>query len=259
MVELAPPLERIDQACRSSLRRSRRRREQARRRRNLRRLVWVVVGVLVVLAGLWLSAASGSQAPDRHRPPAVPTASLQTQPLFLYLRQLARDQARADARSPLTGGGFAAVVPRRPPQRRAASIPFQALILQSAARHRLDPALLAGLIRQESNFNPHATSPAGAAGLAQLMPQTAQELGVADPYDPAASIEAGARYLRRQLDRLGDVRLALAAYNAGPGAVRRHRGIPPYPETRDYVQKVLAHTDRYRCPAGRPSRDSSCS
>ena len=126
-------------------------------------------------------------------------------------------------------------------------IPFADEINAAAARHKLDPALLAGLIRQESNFNPNAVSPAGARGLTQLMPATAAGLGVKDSSDPLQAIEGGARYLRQQLDRFGnDPQRALAAYNAGPGAVLRHGGVPPYAETQAYVRKVQEFAAEYR-------------
>lgn len=125
--------------------------------------------------------------------------------------------------------------------------PFDGLILAAAQKHGIDPALLKGLIRAESNFDPNASSPAGAAGLVQLMPGTAASLGVTDRLDPAQSIDGGARYLRQQLDAFGgDVTKALAAYNAGPGAVQRYNGVPPYAETQAYVQKVQAYADEYR-------------
>jgi len=115
------------------------------------------------------------------------------------------------------------------------------LIARAAAQYQLRPSLLRALIQAESNYNPRAVSPAGAQGLTQLMPGTAAGLGVTDPFDPAQNIFGGARYLRQQLDAFqGDERLALAAYNAGPGAVRRYHGIPPYPETQHYVTRVLA-------------------
>lgn len=124
---------------------------------------------------------------------------------------------------------------------------YGGMVVAAAQRHGLDPALLHGLIQQESGFNPNAGSPAGAQGLAQLMPGTAASLGVTNPFDPAQSIDGGARYLRRQLDAFGgDVTKALAAYNAGPGAVSRYGGVPPYAETQAYVQKVLANADAYR-------------
>jgi soluble lytic murein transglycosylase-like protein len=124
---------------------------------------------------------------------------------------------------------------------------YDGLIADAAARHGVDPALLKGLIEQESGFDPNAGSPAGARGLCQLMPGTAAGLGVSDPTDPAQAIEGGAKYLRQQLDAFGgDVTKALAAYNAGPGAVQRHGGVPPYAETQQYVQRVLAFAEQYR-------------
>lgn len=107
-------------------------------------------------------------------------------------------------------------------------------------------ALFLALIQQESAWNRDALSPVGAIGLAQLMPGTARELGV-DPHDPIQNIYGGAKYLRAQYDTFGTWRLALAAYNAGPGAVRKHGGVPPYRETRNYVTRILGR----QAPAGR--------
>ena len=113
------------------------------------------------------------------------------------------------------------------------------LIREAELRHRLPPGLLQALIWAESRFNPIAVSPAGAAGLAQLMPDTARELGVNDRHDPQQNIDGGARYLRQMLDLFGSVHLALAAYNAGPGAVTKAGGIPRNRETPGYVRSVL--------------------
>jgi soluble lytic murein transglycosylase-like protein len=113
------------------------------------------------------------------------------------------------------------------------------LIQEAEMRHRLPPRLLQALVWAESRFNPLAVSPAGAAGLAQLMPATARELGVTNRHDPQQSIDGGARYLRQMLDRFGSVHLALAAYNAGPGAVTKAGGIPRNRETPGYVRSVL--------------------
>lgn len=128
-----------------------------------------------------------------------------------------------------------------------AGTPYASEITAAAEANGLDPALLAGLIKQESGFNPTAGSPAGARGLAQLMPATAAGLGVTDVLDPVQSINGGAKYLKQQLDTFGgDVAKALAAYNAGPGAVQRFGGIPPYAETQNYVRIVQANAAAYR-------------
>ena len=116
---------------------------------------------------------------------------------------------------------------------------YEPLIREAEVRYRLPPGLMLALVWAESRFNPMAISPAGAAGLAQLMPATARELGVRNRHDPAQNIDGGARYLRQMLDRFGEVHLALAAYNAGPGAVSRAGGIPRNGETPEYVNSVL--------------------
>lgn len=116
---------------------------------------------------------------------------------------------------------------------------FDRLIQAAATRHGVDADLVHAVIQAESGYNPNCRSSAGALGLMQLMPGTARALGVSDPLDPEANIEGGVKYLRQQLDRFHDVDLALAAYNAGPGAVRRYDGIPPYRETQAYVRRVL--------------------
>jgi soluble lytic murein transglycosylase-like protein len=126
------------------------------------------------------------------------------------------------------------------------AVPFQSLIEESCAKYGVDPALLAGLIEQESHFDPTVGSSAGAQGLTELMPETAASLGVTDPHDPAQSIDAGARLLSEKLSEFGgDTELALAAYNAGSGAVQQYNGIPPYPETQEYVKKVLGYAAGY--------------
>jgi len=116
---------------------------------------------------------------------------------------------------------------------------LSAIIYEASEKHGVDPRLVAAVAYRESRFNPFATSPVGAQGVMQLMPSTAKYLGVSDSYDARENVFAGTRYLRTLLDTFdGDLNLTLAAYNAGPGAVRKYRGIPPYRETRAYVSAV---------------------
>jgi Transglycosylase SLT domain len=116
---------------------------------------------------------------------------------------------------------------------------IEALAVAAARRHGLDPELVLAVIAVESAFRPNAVSPKGAQGLMQLMPFTARRFGVSDPFDPRQNIFGGVQYLRLLLDLFqGDIALSLAAYNAGENAVARYRGIPPYKETRSYVQKI---------------------
>lgn len=132
------------------------------------------------------------------------------------------------------------------------------LVEHVARRHEMDPLLVEAVIRAESAYNLAAVSPKGAAGLMQLMPSTAQQLGARDRFDPAENVEAGIRYLKALREQFGDDRLALAAYNAGAGAVLRHGGVPPFQETVQYVRRVeqlyqqartAGQTDRRALPA----------
>jgi soluble lytic murein transglycosylase-like protein len=134
-------------------------------------------------------------------------------------------------------------VPAKPQAARAekSAASFTGTIESAASRNELDPALLSAVIRQESGFHPRAVSSAGAMGLMQLMPGTARDLGVRDPFDPEQNVEGGAKYLRGLIDRYhGRLDLALAAYNAGPGAVDTYGGVPPFAETQAYVHDVLS-------------------
>src|SRR3954452_15327083 len=171
------------------------------------------------------------QAMLAQQPVTLPAATAVKGQSFAAALQGAQQPAAAVGASGSAGGG---------------ATQYDALINDAATRNGVDPALLKALIRQESNFNPNARSGAGAVGLTQLMPSTAAGLGVGDPTDPAQAIEGGAKYLRQQLDRFGgDPAKALAAYNAGPGAVQRFGGVPPYAETQSYVQRVLGYAREY--------------
>jgi soluble lytic murein transglycosylase-like protein len=164
--------------------------------------------------------------------PAPATAPAATAPPSSFAGALAAAQTSPSA-VPVSGAG--------------GSSAFDFEINAAAASNGIDPALLKGLVSQESGFNPSARSGAGAVGLTQLMPGTASALGVTNPLDPAQSLQGGAKYLREQLDRFGgDETLALAAYNAGPGAVQKYGGVPPYAETQNYVTSVMSKAAAFR-------------
>ena len=147
------------------------------------------------------------------------------------IRRLLPDGTGA-APAPAAGGGS------------LAGVPYADLFAQAGAAHGVSPALLAAVAKTESGFDSTAVSPAGATGLMQFMPATATGLGV-DPTDPASSIDGAARYLSSLTKQFGSTELALAAYNAGPGAVQRAGGVPPYGETKSYVQKVTSAAEAY--------------
>jgi soluble lytic murein transglycosylase len=122
---------------------------------------------------------------------------------------------------------------------------YEAEIARCADNHGVDSALVKAVIKTESNYDNRAISRAGAQGLMQLMPGTARLRNVDNPFNPEQNIDGGVRHLKHLLSTFGDTKLALAAYNAGENAVRRYNGVPPYPETKDYVSKVLTHYGRY--------------
>ena len=126
-----------------------------------------------------------------------------------------------------------------------AGVPYADLFTRAGARHGVDPSLLAAVAAKESSFNASAVSPAGAQGLMQFMPATAKGLGV-NPLDPNSAIDGAARYLSSLSKQFGSTELALAAYNAGPGTVSKYGGIPPYPETQNYVRAVMTKAEAYR-------------
>jgi soluble lytic murein transglycosylase-like protein len=201
--------------------------------------------------GSTLQAASGAQA--------AAARVEQLQALLQRTRALS-DGTLAPPAAPASGAastgsaaGFATALAAASPGAQApaaagsASAPYDTMVQQAALRNGLDPALLHGLIQQESGFDPSSQSSAGASGLTQLMPGTASSVGVSNPMDPAESIEGGARYLSQMMAQFGgNATEALAAYNAGPGAVKQYGGVPPYAETQSYVTKVLGYAEGYR-------------
>jgi cell wall-associated NlpC family hydrolase len=146
------------------------------------------------------------------------------------IRRVLPDASTVTGRSVVSGATGAA----------SAAVPYSDLFTSAAQKYGVDANLLAAVAKQESGFDAKAVSPAGAQGLMQLMPATAEGLGVTNPFDPAQAVDGAARLLSDLMDRFGRTDLALAGYNAGPGAVLRYDGIPPYPETQNYVRSVLA-------------------
>lgn len=195
-----------------------------------------------------LATPPGRPASSRNTRPAIHAGRGIEPPLHTVSIPLPRAAARPHAAAPRAFAGPAAPLGHE--------VPFAADIVAAGLRHRIDPALLASLIEAESRFRADAVSPRGALGLTQVMPATARELGIGQPErlltDPALAIDAGARYLRHLHARFGnDLPRVLAGYNAGPAAVARHGGIPPFAETRAYVGRVLTtYAERRRPAAG---------
>lgn len=216
----------------------------------VRRALGMALGGVGFVTSMALSVPSGTSVPDASVPPPTPEEVRLSTALTDWLLGgdavgrfatfSSADLAAALRQEPQTFALF-----RRPQELPAESelldeLPYGALIQRSARRHRVDALLLASVMETESRFNAKAVSPMGAVGLMQLMPSTARRFGIRNPVDPDRNVEAGARYLSQLLQRFDqDVVLALAAYNAGPAKVERYGGVPPYRETRAYVERVL--------------------
>lgn len=177
-----------------------------------------------------LDAEFKSPATQKKAPTAAESASFQSMIESMSAGQRF-DPSQAASSAPLgTSSG-----PAAPAQ-------FEGLIQEASQKYKVDPALIKAVIRQESAFDPQATSYCGAQGLMQLMPATAGDLGVKDAYDPRENIMGGTKYLSQLMDMFdGDLTKTIAAYNAGPGVVQHYGGVPPYAETQGYVDKVLGY------------------
>lgn len=156
-----------------------------------------------------------------------------------FVDRILPDEVPPDAPEPAQGADPEATRGDAPVAAAVRSSPYSDIILRMAEAHGVDPMLVGALIQVESNYRPRARSNKGAMGLMQLMPATARQYNLRNPYDPAANIAAGVKHLKGLIDRWG-VELALAAYNAGEAAVQRFNGVPPYRETRNYVSRILS-------------------
>ncbi|MGV8120742.1 MAG: lytic transglycosylase domain-containing protein [Candidatus Xenobiia bacterium LiM19] len=154
-----------------------------------------------------------------------------------------KDSSPSQEKAPSGGKGTEQAKERLEPQAKK----YQKYVDEAAQKYGMDPSLINAVIKHESGFNPDAESPMGAQGLMQLMPETADMLGVNDPNDPRQAIMGGTKYLKQLNDRFeGDIKKTIAAYNAGPGNVERYKGIPPFAETKKYVENVFSTFNEYR-------------
>lgn len=218
------------------------------------RVPFTVSALLVLLLIAFDSTPSIPSLPDPHQLPA-PTEETITKDLAGWLEGRAPSDLQVMSRGDLDAATSAQ--PRhfdllggdldtRTRERFLAGLPYGSVLAGAAERHRLDGLLLAAIVETESGFSPDRVSPRGAVGLMQLLPATAKAYGASDLRDPHVNVDAGSRYLAYLLDTHEDLETALAAYNAGPAAVARYGGVPPYRETRAYVRKVMARYEDYR-------------
>lgn len=198
-----------------------------------------------LLVAAWLALPLAAHADVYMKVEPDGSLTLTDEPRRGFEHVVATPGPASGGRAPIGGTGVPVAASAAGTGTGTGSLPYAPLVTAAAAEHDLPEALIHAVIRAESNYDPGAISPKGAVGLMQLMPDTAREMGVADARDPADNIRGGARYLKRLLGMFGnDVGRAVAAYNAGPGAVARSGGTPPYAETRRYVPRVIEHFER---------------
>ncbi|AYH41972.1 lytic transglycosylase domain-containing protein [Azoarcus sp. DN11] len=194
-----------------------------------------------LLAAVWFALPLAAQADVYLKVEPDGTVTLTDEPRRGFERVVTAPAPRSGGSAPIGGTGLV----HGEPSGEIGALPFAPQVAAAAAEHDLPEALIHAVIRVESNYDPRAVSPKGAVGLMQLMPRTARAMGVVDARNPAENIRGGARYLKRLLEMFGnDVGRAVAAYNAGPGAVVRSGGMPPFAETRRYVPRVIEHFER---------------
>jgi soluble lytic murein transglycosylase-like protein len=214
------------------------------------------LGLIVIVAGTAVFAAAQGPLSPPDRPPVPLSDADQSRSREEALQRKAAGLDQKTAAETSADHATEVKIPSGMlPRKISTSNPaLDALILEAASRFNLDPYLILSVMNQESGYNPSAISPKGASGLMQLMPETAVRFGVRNIFDPRENVMAGASYLRWLLDRFGDVRLALAGYNAGEGAVEFYGNrIPPFQETQNYVQIIYTRYTRLRGTSPGPS------
>ncbi len=213
--------------------------------------IFRIIAATALIFALWLNSPSSSPLSRDPQPPPSPEEVAVLEELLSWIGSAdaasgyrlrgEADIASAVRSRPRSFELFRSYNPRTVRREHLRTLPYGEIIRRAADRHRLDGLLIAAVIEAESSFDAEAVSPDGAFGLMQIMPDTAGLFGVPDYQEPAVNVDLGARYLSQLLRQFdGDLVLAVAAYNAGPGNVARFRGVPPFPETRRYVSRVLS-------------------